>query len=47
MNNIEDNIEDHKLDKEAVEEYMKDVEILEKEGLFTDHNTVIEDWKDD
>jgi hypothetical protein len=33
-------------DKEAVEEYMKDVEILEKEGLFTDHNTVI-DWKDD
>jgi len=33
-------------DKEAVEEYMKDVEILEKEGLFTDHNTVIEDWKD-
>ena len=37
-------IEDHKLDKEAVEEYMKDVERLEKEGLFTDHNTVV-DWK--
>ena len=31
-------------DKEAVEEYMKDVERLEKEGLFTDHNTVV-DWK--
>jgi hypothetical protein len=29
-------------DKEAVEEYMKDVEILEKEGLFTDHNTIVD-----